>query len=246
MHTGRSNINTDINKSGIVNSSQNGVHPRLEQTVRKHMDKPWQQPLHTPTVEAYRQLLNEGIFSDGRSFILDSGCGTGKSTRQLAELFPQFTVLGVDRSFVRLSRSGVNSVFQRNENCILLRAELTTFWRLLLADGHTPERHYLLYPNPYPKPAHLTRRWHGHPVFPQLLNLGGEIEMRCNWEIYALEFAEAVNIACDTNLQARSFQTNSGISPFEQKYLEREHPLYMVTVPANVATMCPQAGKLRI
>jgi len=179
-------------------------------------------------------LVGTGIFAEYEALILDSGCGTGKSTVRLAELYPQHLVIGVDRSQARLSKSGVDSSNYRRGNCALIRAELATFWRLLLADGVFPERHLLLYPNPYPKSAHLARRWHGHPVFPQLLRLGGEIEMRCNWGIYAREFALAVNLACGSQVEATGFQPEDGISPFEHKYLERGQKLYVVKIPAQL------------
>jgi hypothetical protein len=38
--------------------------------------------------------------------------------------------------------------------------------------------HFMLYPNPYPKPSDLDKRWHGDSAFPILLNLGGTIEVR--------------------------------------------------------------------
>ena len=223
----------DIAKFGLVTSSQAGVHPHLEKTVRRHLETQWSQPFHQPTIDVYRQLENETIFSAGQPIILDSGCGTGKSTQRLADLFPGHIVIGVDRSHVRLSKSGVSSSYFRSGNCILLRAELSTFWRLLADDRHSLERHFLFYPNPWPKPGHLLRRWHGHPVFPQLLCLGGEIEMRCNWEIYALEFAEAVTITTGAVVKVTNLQTESGVSPFEQKYLERRQSLFSVIVPAQ-------------
>jgi tRNA (guanine-N7-)-methyltransferase len=224
----------NIDECGIVISSQAGVHPQLEKHVRRHLEKTWSQPFHHPSTDAYRHLNNEGVLSGDRAIILDSGCGTGKSTQRLAELFPRHIVIGVDQSQVRLAKSGVSSGFSRNGNCILLRAELSTFWRLLLIDGHTPERHFLFYPNPWPKPGHLKRRWHGHPVFPHLLSLGGEIEMRCNWEIYALEFAQAVNMATGADIRPEIINPDNGISPFEQKYLHRGQTLFSVTVPAPV------------
>jgi tRNA (guanine-N7-)-methyltransferase len=219
---------------GLVSSSQTGIHPNLERYVQRHLDKPWSQPFHVPSAQAFRCLISEGALSEAKAFILDSGCGTGKSTRRLAELFPRHIVIGVDQSQVRLAKSGVDSGFLRNGNCILLRAELSTFWRLLLADGYVPERHFLFYPNPWPKPGHLKRRWHGHPVFPQLLSLGGEIEMRCNWGIYAAEFAQAVSQATGADIKPTIIHPDSGISPFEQKYLERGQTLFSVTVPAPV------------
>ena len=230
----QSKVSKGIDQSGLVKSSQTGIHPHLEKHLRRHLETPWLQPFHLPTVEVYRQLENADVFSEGQPIILDSGCGTGKSTQRLAELWPRHIVLGVDRSHVRLSKSGVDSSFYRNGNCILLRAELTTFWRLMAKDGYSPERHFLLYPNPSPKPGHLSRRWHGHPVFPQLLCLGGEIELRCNWETYALEFARAVNYVSGAKVEIEKFQPESGISPFEQKYEKRLPPLILVQVSAQI------------
>jgi len=224
-----------IRQSGLVISKQNGVHPRLETCVRKHLQTPWLQPLHLPTKEIYRLLEAEGVFSGGQAFILDSGCGTGKSTQRLALMFPGHLVIGVDRSISRLAKSGVSTGFLRNENYILLRAELASFWRLLLAGGFSPDRHFLLYPNPAPKPCHLSRRWHGHPVFPQLLALGGEIELRSNWGIYAEEFALAVGFATTVHTSVKNIKPDKAISPFEQKYLDRGQPLFSVEVPARIS-----------
>ena len=139
-------ININIKQSGLVSSSQRDVHPNLEQVVRKHLATTWKQPFHQATLEVYRQLLKAEVFSQALPLILDSGCGTGNSSSVLAELFPNHLVLGVDRSHVRLSKSGLESGFHRRGNCVLIRAELATFWRLLLKDGHTLEQHFLLYP----------------------------------------------------------------------------------------------------
>jgi len=224
----------NILKSGLVTSSQAGVHPSLEKHVRRHLQSSWSQPFHHPTSDVYQKLKEMAVLSEDRPFILDSGCGTGHSTQELARLFPHQLVIGVDRSIARLSRGGMSTTIFQNGNYILLRAELATFWRLLAIDEFLPQRHFLLYPNPWPKPAHLARRWHGHPVFPQLLSLGGEIELRCNWEIYAQEFALAVNIATGASVCPNNFQPESGLSPFERKYLERGQPLFSVLVPAQI------------
>ena len=222
-----------LNESGLVISKQNGVHPGLSACVRKHLESPWLQPLHRPSKESYRLLDQQGILSSGQPFILDSGCGTGKSTQRLARLFPGHIVVGVDQSRSRLAKSGAQSNFFRIENCILLRAELATFWRLLLESGVSPERHFLFYPNPWPKPGDLSRRWHGHPVFPELLALGGEIEMRCNWDVYAREFAMAAGMATGVEPGVSKIQPEDSVSPFEQKYLQRGQSLYSVLISAR-------------
>jgi len=228
-------INTkNIAESGLVSSKQDGIHPHLEKNVQRHLQSIWAQPFHTPSLEAFHQLKQKGVFAAGLPFILDSGCGTGNSTRELAEKFPQHIVIGADRSSTRLAKSGVSSNFYRDGNLVLIRAELATLWRLLLNDGHLPEKHFLLYPNPCPKAGHLLRRWHAHPVFPQLLSLGGEIEMRCNWEVYALEFARAVSFATGVDVKAKKIQPDTGMTPFESKYLEREQALYSVIVPKKL------------
>ena len=233
MDVKTSNAGENINKSGLVSSKQNGVHPGLDTNVRKHLDTKWRQPMHAPTVDLFRQLEQHEAFSTRQPLILDSGCGTGKSTRWLAERYPHHLVIGADRSLSRLARSGYTSGLHYSENWMLMRAELTTFWQLLLNAGISPEKHFLFYPNPWPKPAHLSRRWHGHPVFPQLLSLGGEIELRCNWRIYAEEFARAAMVATRENIKVQTIKPSTGVSPFEQKYIERGQQLFSVVIPAG-------------
>jgi len=229
----RSTASADIRDSGLVSTGQSGLHPRLDTIVRRHLATPWAQPLHRPSVDAWRELEESGVFGPGRPLILDSGCGTGASTRRLAGMYPGHLVVGVDRSQKRLARGAAKADVFIRENHVLVRAELATFWRLLLESGRSPERHFLYYPNPWPKSAHLRRRWHGHPVFPVLLSLGGEIEVRCNWEIYAREFARAAGLATGVIAAVRQIKPDCPVSPFERKYLERGQTLYAVRVAAS-------------
>jgi tRNA G46 methylase TrmB len=226
--------NRGAGRLGVVSSTQDGVHAGLEKQVRRHLATRWSQPLHRPTVEVFERLQESGVLGGNRPVILDSGCGTGASTRKLANMHPQHLVIGVDRSAVRLRKSGLRSGLSVEDNCVLARGELASFWRLAFDAGLKPARHLLLYPNPWPKPRHLSRRWHAHPVFPWLLALGGEIELRCNWDIYALEYAEAVRIATGAKTEVKKIHPGQGMSPFETKYLERGHALYSVIVPRLV------------
>jgi len=226
--------------SRAVESGQTGIHPHLEAYLLKHLDSPWRQPLHPPSVTAFesvKQILANGPEqkTPGQNdLILDSGCGTGESTRIIASRYPQSVVIGIDRSRHRLEKTGHHGFPLRDANIIWVRAELETFWRLARKENWLLSRHYLFYPNPYPKSAQLQKRWHAHPVFPSLLALGGLIEMRCNWSIYAMEFARAIELVTGVETRHEEWQVKNPISAFERKYIASNHQLFRVIVPAGV------------
>lgn len=188
-------------------------------------------PIAAHTEAAFNQIYDR--VDPSRKVILDSGCGTGRSTLLLGEMFPDHTVIGIDRSFVRLNRnslqnekegdhyrkerdcksnssndggnninsisniSNISSNSQRpfqavSSNVLLVRAELTDFWRCTLQTNWDISHHYLLYPNPYPKKNRIKKRFYAHPSFPIILKLGGKITIRSNWEGYLKEFANSV------------------------------------------------------
>lgn len=170
-----------------VTSSQTAPHDDLERQLLRHAQRPFAKPIAAYNREAFDFVTGQ-MASIERPLILDSGCGTGDSSRLLAHRYPDHWVVGVDRSADRLSR-------QRSDtptNCLLVRADLVDFWRLAHENGWQPVHHYLLYPNPEPKPRHLKRRFHAHPVFPTFVALGGRIESRSNWRIYLEELAQAL------------------------------------------------------
>lgn len=222
--------------SSRVSSNQADAHEQLKHVVRQHLDTPWQAPLARHTVEAFDALRELLVWSESRPIVLDSGCGTGRSTLELGRMYPDCVVIGVDRSAHRL-RSGTGRTRwpYREGNCIWLRAELTSFWRLLLDEGWGLHRHYLLYPNPWPKCSQLRKRWHGHPVFPVILRLGGVIELRTNWSIYAQEFAQAVELGTGRVVNVESFEVVEPLSPFERKYAASDHLLYRVNWDSGVS-----------
>jgi len=212
-----------------VSSAQQDPHPKLGAVVNAHLHHPWQAPLHPPSVDAFAALQAQ-IGEETRTLVLDSGCGTGESTRLIARARPDCLVIGVDKSLARLARIGATMFPHREGNALWLRAELSTFWRLARAAGWRLRHHYLLYPNPWPKPGQLRRRWHAHPVFPELLQLGGRLEMRCNWVIYAQEFAAATNRVLGTRVCPQLLSESAVISPFERKYRASGHRLYSLSV----------------
>jgi tRNA (guanine-N7-)-methyltransferase len=172
-------------------------HPAVAGAALKHaanLERYLASPLHGPTVDAFGETvawLERTDPSGERPIVLDSGCGTGRSTRLTALAHPGSLVVGVDRSEARLERGDSEAT---PENALLVRAELCSFWRLLLAEEGVAarvRRHQLLYPNPYPKAAQRGKRWPSHPALPLALQLGGQIEVRSNWLPYLLEFREA-------------------------------------------------------
>lgn len=215
------------NHSRKVQSSQAGIHPRLVSLLDRHAAVSWNQPLHRPTVAAF-EALQDCLAGRTVGLVLDSGCGTGESTRRLAGMFPESLVIGVDKSAVRLAKTGASSFPHRENNAIWLQAELASFWRLALAADWKLERHYLFYPNPWPKPGQLQRRWHAHPVFPDLLRLGGRLEMRCNWWVYADEFAFSLNYLTGSAVKPALLDKVDAVSAFERKYHDSGHDLYQV------------------
>ncbi|MBL7997075.1 MAG: SAM-dependent methyltransferase [Candidatus Kapabacteria bacterium] len=209
-----------------VESSQTDIHPQLTRIVAKHLRTPYLRPIAAHTASEYarvRERIIEAMHS-GVPIVLDSCCGTGESSYRLAELHQGSFVIGFDRSLHRLSKTAHHS---GGETVLLLRGAAEDVWRLLALDGICINTHYLLYPNPSPKPHHLLRRWHAHPVFPTLLRISTRIELRTNWRIYAEEFAAALRIANRT-AYVHTYNPTSYLSPFESKYHASGHTLWRV------------------
>ena len=208
-----------------VHSTQSGTHSSLQQLVEKHLQHVWRQPVADHNRAAFQQCLSwrseRGL---SRPLLLDSGCGTGRASRALADLHPDALVIGIDQSAARLRR-GMERFGPAPENLLLLRAECSDIWRLMLDAGWQVARHFLLYPNPWPKPGHLQRRWHGHPVFPQMLALSEVIELRTNWAIYAQEMVEALALA-GWSAELDLVQPLSPLTDFEEKYCDSGHALW--------------------
>ena len=217
--------------SSQVESAQTTVHPNLQAIVRRHLTARYQRPLSDRGMATFVTMLPWLEAQDGRPLILDSGCGTGMSTRLLAQANPGASVIGADRSFERLQRSGLDQgqALLIDGSLCLARINLEDLWPLLHVSGIRLHRHLLWYPNPSPKPEHLKRRWHAHPLFPTLLALRGEIELRSNWRVYVDEFAKALAVAGHAGYVARIEPTAPAVSPFERKYLESGHPAWRVT-----------------
>ena len=213
--------------SRVPTSAQTDIHVQLGRLLERHAATPFRRPLADYNRAAFDESMaryaREG---DGRPLILDSCCGVGESSLGLARQFPEHYVIGVDQSASRLARRITGKAGGLPDNLDLVRADLVDYWRLLGDAGVRLDRHYLLYPNPWPKIGHLARRWHGHPVFPALLELGGVLECRTNWRIYIEELAFALARVSGREAAWAAFSPESPLTPFERKYQSSGHTLY--------------------
>jgi tRNA (guanine-N7-)-methyltransferase len=215
--------------SSPVASSQVEIHDKLAAVVARHAAHPYRKPVTAYNRAAFDDSIAAWRGAGSRPLILDAGCGVGLSTLHLAAQFPEHFVIGIDQSADRIAR---NTQWDnpRPDNFLWVRADLADYWRLLLDAGIRPERHYLLYPNPWPKIGQLQRRWHGHPVFPAVVALGGYVECRSNWQIYIEECSSALAQLSGRTVSCEPFHTDAPITPFERKYLESGHALWRCAV----------------
>ena len=209
--------------SRSISSSQVGIHPKLASLVKRHQHSEWREPL-APHNQLAIAALDEWLEKGSGALIVDSFCGTGQSTAALAAMYPDRRVLGIDKSAHRLARHGEQST----DNYLLLQADCEPLWAWMNARQIQVEAHYLLYPNPWPKPSQLKRRIHGHPAFPLLLAMGGRVELRSNWQIYVEEFGLAMGLSGRLGV-VKEYQPTEPLTLFERKYQDSGHTLWLFT-----------------
>lgn len=221
-------MTADQQTSRRVISNQSGPHERLEEIVRRHSQNPSQKPIADHSRKAF-QAIEATINGAGGRYILDACCGVGDSSRALAEKRPDTLVVGIDKSAHRLSteRQGAEP-----DNLLLVRADLNDIYRLLAEAALKPVKHYILYPNPWPKASHFGRRWHGSPVFPDIVKLGGNLELRSNWKLYLSEFSAALKVLGHA-ATLESYVPTEFLTPFEAKYHNSGQPLWRLVAELN-------------
>lgn len=218
--------------SRSVVSNQDGPHLQLDKTVCKHRDSVFAKPYSAHSEEAFATAQRWLQSRPERPLIFDSCCGVGQSSRIIAAENPDCHVVAVDKSEHRLQRGQPANP----ENLLLLRADLNDFYRLAAAADWRPQKHYILYPNPWPKAAHLGRRWHGAPVFPHLLALGGDLILRSNWLLYLQEFELALQhyrARYHITTELQRVQVERALTPFEAKYDRSGQALWQLTASVS-------------
>lgn len=200
--------------SKTIISNQDSIHEKLTEVVTRHLAHPFQKPYSQHTLDAFA-AVKSAVEQHTGNIILDACCGVGESTKNLAHKYPEALVIGVDKSGHRIER---NSEFIMPDNGLLVQADLNDFYRLVAQQQWSISKHYVLYPNPWPKAKHLQRRWHGCAIFPTMIKLAPETELRSNWLIYLQEFQVALKLA-GVESSITELTTSEPITPFERKYL---------------------------
>jgi tRNA G46 methylase TrmB len=220
-------------KSNNVTSNQPGTHEDLVDILTKYRGRPYRRPPSDFSKTDFKELVHWLNNTPGKGIILDMGCGVGESSYHLAHENQDDLIVGIDKSLSRLER---NNQFKEElpKNLYLMRGELLDLWFLLttsLEELNKPIiKQYILYPNPWPKKKHIKRRWHGNPIFPFLLQLNCEIELRTNWSIYAEEFSIACGLFDYEITINENFIPLNSISPFEKKFLDSKQLLFKTIV----------------
>lgn len=209
-----------------IRTTQHTVHPKLLPLLWRRRCADFQRSLpdfSEKVIQELKLLLQE---RKPQFLILDSGCGTGYSTKVLAQRFPFATVIGIDKSIKKLSKATRTSPVP--SNCFLFRAELVDIWRWLHQIHLSIDYHFLLFPNPWPKPRHFRKRIYAHPVFPKIFAFSRYIELRTNWKVLAEEFAVVAASVTGKDAILSQYSPAAYLTPFEKKYAERGEPLYKV------------------
>lgn len=213
--------------SRVVSTNQQDVHEKIPELVEKYLHSENKKPIQAHTQAAFRRV--EDWLDNATAIILDSCCGKGESTQNLASKYPDAKVIGIDKSALRISKhqhtEATPSISQQSEevqfysqdNYCLVRAEVIDFWRLVVSHQWPVTRHCIYYPNPYPKSAQVQRRWHASASIKDIIAIGGHLEVRSNWKLYIQEFAVALKTA---DRQPLIFEVEKGnpITAFERKY----------------------------
>ncbi len=212
-----------MSTSPRVRSSQAGPHEGLARAVRRGCAAPFLAPI-TDRQRASFARIQAWVGAHSGPVWLDAGCGTGLSTARLASAHPEVLVIGVDKSAHRLERGP-----RLPGNARRVRGELVSLWRQAAQVGLRFDRQWILYPNPWPKPGQLRRRWHGHPIFRSIIDTG-PVELRTNWRVYADEMAIAAEIL---GARARPVHRAAAVRPlsaFEAKYARSGHELWTLSI----------------
>ena len=207
-----------------ITPTQQGIHDKLDELVVKYQKSENKRPISDHTQTAFDEVSAwlDGFKGD---VILDSCCGVGESTANIANAYPEARVIGIDKSALRVDKHMHYST--QSQNYRVIRADVNDFWRLVRAANWNVVKHFLLYPNPYPKKTQVQKRWHASAAMVDLMAITPNIEVRSNWLIYVMEFAQAAkHYGVVSDLAEVTGEKH--MTPFERKYRESGQPCWQL------------------
>ncbi len=212
-----------------VKSPQQGCHPDLARVVRKYQHSHYQMSISDQQRQLFKNILP---LLANKPCMLDSGCGTAMSTTLLCQQYPDHFIIGIDKSAHRLNKhpyfSNNDTMAQIADNALLIQTNLIAFWLFASQSNLLFDKHFIFYPNPWPKAKHLARRFHGHPIFPHFNRISNSIEIRTNWLIYLEEMQLSLSIY-DRSSTIKLIPSNKPpVSRFEKKYFQYHQPCYQL------------------
>jgi len=226
-------MNKNQMKSKIVTSNQLDIHEELINILVKYSCEEYKRPIADFSLKTFKEILTWVDRFDGKEIVLDLGCGTGESSFNLAKIYPNRLVIGIDKSFSRIERKN-NFKKDLPSNVMIVRGELLDlcflFYKATIQQRLIVYKQYLFYPNPWPKKKLIKRRFHANPVFAFMMKTSKQFELRTNWKIYAEEFLIASQFYEAKDVKIEEFTPTETISNFEQKYLLSDHNLFKVQV----------------
>ena len=210
------------NNSSRVLTNQIKVHPKLARISVEASNYVARYPVRLDVLNICEKIKRDQTEYD-RQVLLDCGCGSGDSTINIAESYPNYLVIGIDKSLKRLAQARQKI---RSENVKFIAVNLVEFWIGLKLVNASIAANFILYPNPWPKQKHLKRRWHAHPVMSILPLISEYIELRTNWRVYGDEFSARLFKLTGSLINLERIYPNEPISAFEKKYFESDHDLF--------------------
>ena len=216
------------NQSKKVTSKQIAPHDDLEKILARYDINNYQRPVAPFSQKTWEEILK---IIKGKKVIFDFGCGIGKSTFVIARENPDCLVIGIDKSFSRIDRQ---NRFKANlpQNAHLFRGELLDLIPLVYQQQNlfALVKVFFLYPNPWPKPHLVKRRFHVSPIAPFIFRLNCPIISRSNWKLYLEEFECVSKIFGRNKTELLQLELNSFLTPFEKKYALSGQDLYELKI----------------
>lgn len=177
----------------------------------------------------------KNVFNNDQPVIIEIGFGMGSSTQRIATDMPECNFLGIEvflNGFTKLLH--VVGAHQM-ENVRLMRYDAVEVLGSMVKDGSISGFH-IFFPDPWPKKKHHKRRLIQIPfatLLARKLQNGGYIYAVTDWEPYAYQMLEVFQEIPSLQNPYDGFAPSRPWRPttsFEQKGLEKHHPIHEIWV----------------